>query len=94
MVEVELSAEARAASNRTECRAVVTRRRLRTNKPAVDALVTAFGVIVCDELAEQVTQMSLPEDHEMVETPVRTVLTTLSACELQFGLFAGNELLP
>ncbi|HTP26893.1 MAG TPA: hypothetical protein VMK12_14725 [Anaeromyxobacteraceae bacterium] len=56
--------------------------------------MTAFGVIVCDELAEQVTQMSLPEDHEMVETPVRTVLTTLSACELQFGLFAGNELLP
>ena len=46
---------------------MVTGRGLRTNELAADALVVALGVIVGDELGEQVTKMSLPEDHEMVQ---------------------------
>ncbi len=63
-----MSGEAGAASDRGERHVVVTGRGLRTNELAADALVVALGVIVGDELAEQVTKMSLPEDHEMVQT--------------------------
>jgi len=56
-----------AASNLAQRCGVGIRGRLRTNEPAADALVAPLGVVVDNELPEQMTKMSLPEDHEVVQ---------------------------
>jgi len=61
--------EARAASDLDERHhVVVTRRRFSTNELTADALMVAFGAMVGGELCEQAAKMSLPGDHEMVQT--------------------------
>jgi hypothetical protein len=51
-------------------------------------LVVALRQVV-SQLPEQLTQVTLAEDHEMVQLSVRIVFTKRSACGLQFGLWAG-----
>jgi hypothetical protein len=67
MVVVQQSAEARATGDLAIC-PVVIRRTDVPDELATDALVKPLGHVVLDEFLDQVPQMSLAEDHKLIQT--------------------------
>lgn len=61
MVEIEHSAETRPAPDRAESGIVVARCRLRLGELATDPLMISLGLVVLDELLDQVAQVALPD---------------------------------
>jgi hypothetical protein len=102
-VEVEQSAEARATADDGRGGIVVRGCSRRSDQPAAEPLMVAFGVVVFDELAEQVPQVSLAEDDEVVEAlgadgphePLRIRIAVGAACRDARALHAlGSEQVP
>ena len=69
MIVVEQSTKSRPAANAGGVRGGVGIRRCRrrSDELAIEPLMEAFRQIVSDELSEQDAEMSLAEDHELVE---------------------------
>ena len=69
-VVVQHPAEARATGDLAICPVVIRRSNLLSDELATDALVEPLSHIVLNEFLDQVTQMSLAEDDEVIETLV------------------------
>jgi hypothetical protein len=97
MIEVEQSAEARPAANRTCNRVVILRYLSRGDQLPSKTLMKALDKIMRNKLAEEVSQVTLAEDHEVLETlgancshesfRVRTAVQT--ACWNSHGLHSA-----
>ena len=66
MIEGEQSAEARATADDGRGGIVVRGRKRRSDEPAAEPLMVAFGVVVLDELSEQVPEVTFAEDDEVL----------------------------
>ena len=69
MVIVQQSAEARPTGDLAIC-PVVIRRTDVSDELATDALLKPLGHVVLDEFLDQMVQMSLAENHEVIQTLV------------------------